>query len=280
MSTEAKQRALVLGGGGLAGIAWETGVLAGLAEAGVDVTGADHVIGTSAGAAVAGQLASGLPLAELFQRQADPALQNPELTPIGMTVGELLEYWGKLLAEFTDRTELRKQVGRLARDAETVSPAARREVIEGRLPVHAWPEWSLALVAVDADSGEPRLFDRASGVGLVDAVAASCAVPGIWPTVTIDGTPYMDGGIRSSNNADLAAGYRRVLVLAPMADPFLAEEVELLSRSGRVELITPDEASAAAFGTDPLDPGTRTPAAQAGLAQGRRLAEAVRALWN
>lgn len=280
MSTEAKQRALVLGGGGVAGIAWETGVLAGLAEAGVHVTRANHVIGTSAGAAVAYQLASGLPLAELFQRQADPALQNPELTPTGMTVGELLEYWGKLLAEFTDRTELRKQAGRLALSAETVSPAARREVIEGRLPVHAWPEWSLALVAVDTDSGEPRLFDRASGVGLVDAVAASCAVPGIWPAVTIDGARYMDGGIRSSNNADLAmrlpagAGARAAGGLVPGRGDGAAQPV----RPGRAD--HPRRGVGGRLRHRSAGPGYAYARRPGRLAQGRQLAEAVRALWS
>lgn len=277
---ESKQRALVLGGGGLAGIAWETGVLAGLAAAGADVTGADHIVGTSAGSAVAGQLGSGLPLPELFRRQAEPELQNAELTPTGMTTAELFAFWGKLLEEVTDPAERRRRAAELALTARTVTPTARRRVIENRLPVHTWPQRSITLVAVDTRDCEPRLFDQASGVGLVDAVAASCAVPGIWPPVTIDGSRYMDGGVRSSNNADLAAGYQRVLVLAPMADPALADEVALLEHSGRVEVITPDEASLAAFGTDPLDPASRTPAAHAGLAQGRQLAETVRALWS
>jgi NTE family protein len=71
-------RALVLGGGGVAGIAWMTGLLAGLADAGQDVTGADLLVGTSAGAAVAAQVGSGLSLDALFARQTDPALQARE----------------------------------------------------------------------------------------------------------------------------------------------------------------------------------------------------------
>src|ERR1700677_2370162 len=73
-------QALVLGGGGVAGIAWMTGVLAGLADAGQDVTGADLLVGTSAGAAVAAQVGSGLPLDALFERQVDPALQAREIS--------------------------------------------------------------------------------------------------------------------------------------------------------------------------------------------------------
>ncbi|GAA1223204.1 patatin-like phospholipase family protein [Kitasatospora nipponensis] len=272
-------RALVLGGGGVAGIAWEIGVLTGLAEQGVDVTGADLVVGTSAGSTTAGQLASGLPLGELFERQADPARQYPELTPTHLTIAELMEIWGALLAEVSDPLELRRRAGAMSLEAETVTEAERRAVIEGRLPVHEWPERAITLVAVDAHSGEVRLFDRHSGVPLVDAVAASCAVPAIWPAVTVGDRRYIDGGVRSSNNADLAAGHDRVLVIAPMTDPALAEEIALLAEESRVELISPDEEATAAFGADPLSPATRTPSAHAGLAQGRRLAGIVRDLW-
>ncbi|MGC0419804.1 patatin-like phospholipase family protein [Embleya sp. AB8] len=181
----AGKRALVLGGGGLAGIAWETGVLAGLAAEGVDVTDADLLLGTSAGSTVAAQVASGLPIAALFERQVDPALQNEELTPTGMSVQELMEVWGKLMAEVQDPTELRRRVGEMALAAPTVPEAARRAVIEGRLPAHTWPDRRLLVVAVDANTGEPRVFAKESGVDLIDAVAASCAVPGIWPPVTI-----------------------------------------------------------------------------------------------
>ncbi|MFE2426200.1 patatin-like phospholipase family protein [Streptomyces sp. NPDC059373] len=274
-------RALVLGGGGLAGIAWETGVLAGLAEEGVDVPAtADHVVGTSAGAAVAAQLASGLTLPELLARQTDPALQNEELAPSGTSVAEVLELWAKLVAEHTDPLELRRGIGALALGATTVPEAARLEVIARRLPRHDWPEdRPLTLVVVDARTGGTRLFDRHSGVGLVEAVAASCAVPGIWPPVPIGGAHYVDGGVRTSNNADLAAGHDRVLVLAPMADPALEAEIAGLRRTARVAVITPDDASAAAFGIDPLAPAVRTPAAHAGLAQGRREAAAVGEVW-
>jgi len=276
----AVQRALVLGGGGVAGIAWETGVLAGLAERGADGSGADHLVGTSAGSATAAQLGSGLPLTELFARQADPALQNHELTPSGLSVPELMELWGPMMAEATDPVDLGRRAGELALKAETVSEPERRAVIEARLPDHAWPDRSLTIVVVDAYSGETRLLDRDSGVALVDAVAASCAVPGIWPPVTIGGTRYIDGGMRTSNNADLASGYQRILILAPLPDPALDEQVAELERSARVEVITPDEASLAAFGTDPLDPAVRTPAAQAGRAQGQRVAAAVGRLWQ
>jgi len=274
------ERALVLGGGGLVGIAWETGVLAALADRGADVAGADYLLGTSAGATVAAQLSSGLPVTELFGRQTVPARQNHELTPDAARVAEFMETWEKLMAEPGDPAELRKQVGAMALSAVTVPGEQRRAVIAGRLPEHSWPERKLAVVAVDAHSGQTRLFDKDSGVDLVDAVAASCAVPGIWPPVSIGGARYIDGGMRSAVNADLAAGYQRVLILAPMVDPELEEQVTRLAEAAQVEIISPDEESTAAFGLNPLDPEVRAPAARAGYAQGQRAAEAVTSLWQ
>ncbi|GAA1102320.1 patatin-like phospholipase family protein [Kitasatospora arboriphila] len=275
------RKSLVLGGGGLAGIAWLTGLLAGFEAEGVAVAGtADQVVGTSAGSTVAGQLASGLPLTELYHRQSEPTLQNAELTPDPATVATLTAVWGKLVEETVDPVELRRSVCEMALAAETVSEPARREVIEGRLPRHDWPAWPLTLVAVDAGTAEEVLIDRESGVGLVDAVAASCAVPGIWPPVSVDGSRYVDGGVRSSANADLAEG-GRVLVLAPLPDEALTAQVAALEARGAAVLaVTPDEASAAAFGVNPLDPAVRTPAAEAGLAQGRRIAAQVAEVWG
>jgi len=268
-------RALVLGGGGLAGIAWETGLLAGLAAAGADVTGVDLALGTSAGSVVAAQVATGVPLDELLARQVDPSRQTHELAPTGTAHLELLE---QLFGEdaSADPAETRRQLGKLALAADTVPEADRRAVIAARLPVHEWPERPLSIVAVAAVTGEPVVFDRESGVPLIDAVAASCAVPCVWPPVTIGDTRYVDGGVRSANNIDLAAGYDRVLVLAPLADPVTATQIDALTAQGaRVELIVPDEATTELFATDLLDPTIRTPAANAGLAQAKDAVAAV-----
>ncbi|MFJ1790915.1 patatin-like phospholipase family protein [Kitasatospora griseola] len=274
-------RGLVLGGGGLAGIAWETGLLHGLAEAGLDLPGtADHILGTSAGATVGGQLASGLPLAELHLRQTDPARQNHEIVPPTETLGVFLDAYGALLAEITDPAELRRRLGRLALDADTVPAAERHRVIADRLPAHDWPDRPLTLTAVDTETGELRTFDRHSGVPLVDAVAASCAIPGIWPTVEIDGHRYMDGGIRSYTNPDLMADQQTVLVIAPMTDHNLATELETLRATAAVLALTPDEDALAAFGVNPLDTAVRAPAAEAGRTQARRVADQVRELWT
>jgi NTE family protein len=270
--------ALVLGGGGVAGIAWITGLLTGLADAGQDVTGADVIVGTSAGSTVAAQLGSGLSLQELYARQVQPALQAAEIMAdvnmesFGAEIAALLE-------TASTPPEMRRTVGTFALGTATVPEPERRAVIESRLPSHQWPTRALKIVAVDAESGEPRVFDNTSGVSLVDAVAASCAVPGVWPPVTIDGRRYIDGGVRSIENADYAAGASRVLMIVPLGrvelfptEKPLAQTIdELRAEGAEVAVIEPDEASLAAIGANPLDPSTRTPAAEAGRAQGRAL---------
>jgi NTE family protein len=268
--------ALVLGGGGVAGIAWITGLLAGLADAGQDVTGAYLTVGTSAGATVSAQLASGLSLDELFRRQVDPALQSRELMAeldFGKFAAELQPY----LARATTPERALREFGAFALAADTVTEAERRAVIESRLPSLGWPAWRLLITAVDCESGEFTVFDAASGVSMVDAVAASCAVPGIWPPATLNGRRYMDGGSRSMDNADLATGAARIVVVSPLGmnpdipTPLpLADAVAKLREGGaRVTVVSPDEASLAAIGANPLDPATREPAATAGRAQGR-----------
>jgi len=137
------------------------------------------VIGTSAGAAVAGQLATGLPLGELFDRQVDPARQATELSPLGVSFADLMRRMEALASRTPDPGGLRRRIGELALGADTVAEPARRRVIEQRLPGRDWPSWPLRVVAVDAHSGEPVVFERGLGVELVDAIAASCAGPGV-----------------------------------------------------------------------------------------------------
>jgi NTE family protein len=186
---------------------------------------------------------------------------------------------GLALGDAVGVVEMRRRVGEVALRATTVPEPERRAVIESRLPSHSWPARDLKIVAVDAESGRPRVFDKKSGVGLVDAVAASCAVPGVWPPVTIQGRRYVDGGVRSMANADYATGASRVLVIVPMGavEPFPSDKPleqaveELGARGAEVGLVEPDEASHAAVGDNPLDPATRRPAAEAGRRQGRGL---------
>src|ERR1700749_809984 len=90
----------------------------------------------------------------------------------------------------------------------------RRAMVAARLPRPEWPDRSMIVVAVDAHTGELAAFDRASGVDLVDAVTASTALPGLVPTVAINGRRYIDGGVRSPDNAALAWGSATVVVLS------------------------------------------------------------------
>ncbi|WP_425244489.1 patatin-like phospholipase family protein [Streptomyces citrinus] len=207
-------RALVLGGGGLAGIGWMSGLLHGLAEAGTGLWDADTVIGTSAGAVVGAQLTSGLLTPErLYERQL--AVPKGELTGhLGSTA--TFRYARAALSSRSIESYGRK-LGRLALDARTPAEAERRAVIAGRLVSHDWPDRRLLVTAVQARTGAFRVFDGSCGVGLVDAVAASCAVPGVWPPVTLDGDRWIDGGTRSPANAHLAEGHDRVVVVAPIA---------------------------------------------------------------
>jgi len=282
-----ESRALVLGGGGVTGIAWTTGLLLGLEDGGVDLGAADLVLGTSAGATVGAQLTSGVPLADLFERQVDPARMVPEIAP-RIRYLRLLPYILSALLARKDVTRMRRRIGRMALAARTIEPRARHEVIEARLPVHAWPERPLAVAAIDAVSGELRWLDAASGASLVDAVAASCAVPGAWPCVEIDGRRYFDGGLPSPDNTEGAAGCGPVLLVSPLGGDRsgrtsrrVQQEIAALEATGaRATLLRPDASSLEAMGRRALDPPRRPLAARAGLEQGRRQAAEVAAGWS
>lgn len=272
--------ALVLGGGGIVGVAWETGVLTGLAAAGVDLRTADLIVGTSAGSVVAAQLTSDMPLPELYDRQLAPP--TGELAA-GFGPGVMLRYAAAALRR-SDRSAL-IHLGRSALRARTVPEDERRSVIAGRLPGHDWPATPrLLITAVEAHTGEEVVFDRASGVDLVSAVSASCAVPIVWPTVTINGRRYMDGGVRSAANVHLAAGYERVVVLAPTTTSLrrsgrIATELAALGPDVRTVVVSPDPETRAAMGRNALDPAKRAASAEAGLRQSATVLSAVRAVW-
>ena len=210
------ERALVLGGGGVTGVAWEVGVLAGLADHGVDLTDADLVVGTSAGSVVGVDVRSGLSLAEFYQVQCSPVQPGEATAKMGR--GVMIKY-ARAVAFTRDPVNGRTadRVGRAEGQGPSPrSPGARSSSRASRSSTG--PPRKLQITAVDAATGTFTVFDADSGVSLIDAVGASCAVPGIWPPVTIDGKRYIDGGMRSATNADLAAGYRRVADHRP-ADP-------------------------------------------------------------
>ncbi len=270
----------MLAGGGLAGIAWETGILRGIADASAATAQAllesDVLIGTSAGSAVAAQLISGVGLDELFDRQTSAS--SAELNP-STDIDEITELFLTAMSHPGPKVEKLQKIGAVALATDTVAESVRREVIAHRLPSHDWPDRDMRITAIDTATGEVVAFDRTSGVGLVDAVAASCAVPGVWPPVTIGERRYMDGGVGSSVNLALASDCDTAVVLVPQGEsapsPFGSATEEVKSFGAQVFGVFADDESLAAFGKNPLDPACRKPSALAGREQGRRVAAAV-----
>jgi NTE family protein len=295
------ERALVLGGGGAAGNAWEIGVLVGLLDAGLDVTEADLIVGTSAGATVAVQISGATQPTELLATILAAAPQ-PRTGPVGSDRGRVplgpsadhMERTSEIIAAAENAADMRRRMGAAALETDALSDGSQqtqwRATVAARLPIQYWPERTMLITAVDAHTGEPVVFDRRSGVDLVDAVAASTTngfgVPPYW----IGDRRYIDGGYRRNENADLAAGYGRVLVLSPLGGrtrhPLewgmqLAAQVDELRAGGsRVETVLPDSDSLNAFGTNLMDLSTRRPAARAGYEQGMALAGQLTELWS
>jgi NTE family protein len=273
-------KGLALGGGGVTGVAWELGIVAGLAEAGVDLTGADVVVGTSAGSVVGATILGGEPIATAYGRQLQPPPPTEKAARLGL--GLTLRYV-TAAATARDPQRMRARIGSLALRARTIPEQERRRVIADRLGDAGWPSQRLLITAVAADNGEFVVFSRDSGVSLVDAVSASCAVPGVWPPVTVNGRRYIDGGMRSPANVDLLADCEVVVVLAPLTAALRREDRpgrQLAALTGaRGVLVAPDAAATAAIGRNVLDPARRAAAARAGHAQAASVLEAIRALW-
>ena len=301
LTPAARERALVLHGGGSAGNAWEIGVIAGLYDAGLDVTDADLVIGTSAGSTAAAQITSGTQPTELLatilatapQRRTGPVGSDGGRVPMG-PVADHMERTNRIIAAAEDAADMRRRMGAAALELDAGSdgsgPMRWRATVAARLPSEHWPERRMLVTAVDAHTGEPVVFDRHSGVDLVDAVAASTANGFGVPPYRIGDNRYIDGGYRRNENADLAAGYERVLVLSPFGGrsrhpvewgmDLAAQVAELRAGGSRVETIFPDGSSRDAFGVNMMDPSTRPPAARAGYDQGRALAEQLTGFWR
>jgi NTE family protein len=293
-----RERALVLGGGGSTGNAWLIGVIAGLFDAGLDVTDADLTIGTSAGSTAAAQIAGATPtelfadiLAAVPQQRSAPVGSGPGHAPARPVVNHL-ERINKIIADAQDVTDMRRRLGAAALEMDAASDGSWstqwRTTVAARLPNQHWPERTVLITAVDARTGEPVTLDRDCGVGLADAVAASCS-SGL--PYRIGDKRYLDGGYRSNaENADLAAGYGRVLVLSPFGGrslqplewgTHLATQVDELRAGGsRVETIFPGSSSEHMFGANAMDLSLRPPAAQAGYEQGRALAGQLTGFWS
>jgi NTE family protein len=258
-----------------------------MAESGIDVRDADVLIGTSAGARVALQLASGAPLEEVFARQVGAGTQmvrqsgatpHAESQSGAVDMSQVQQEVARAKELGGSRAEILRRIGQLALTLAGPERQARRTT---QLPMEDWPERRVQLIALNAETGLRRAFDRASGITLVDAVMATTASFGAAP-VWFEGQPYIDGGYYSSDNADLAADCDRVLVLALKAPPWairlvsLEEGIAALRASGaEVEVIQPDAEAMEVIASAgrPMNPAVFEPVTRAGRAQGLRVAK-------
>jgi NTE family protein len=285
-------KALVLGGGGPVGIAWETGLITGLAEAGVALHHADFLLGTSAGSVVGSQLALGrqpdallhaefAAAAAAKEAQAASGRPAPDLTP-------LMAIMARRPVGQPMPVELMVELGTFAIGAQTASEAVFISGFGALAELeHPWPE-KYACTAIDTATGEFLLWNKDTAAPLRLAVPSSCSVPGIFPPITIEGRRYMDGGMRSGTNADMARGHGKVVIVAvappmmrPLMMPGLEREMEVIrEHGGEALLIIPDDACGAAFGLNLMDSSNREAIARAGFAQGQAEAERIGAFWG
>ena len=280
--------ALVLGGGGMLGVSWSTGIVAGLSDAGVDVIGADRIIGTSAGSIVSAQIAEGQTLEEMVEWHHAPRDPDAIELNLEMDLPNLMAIFAKWAA-FTEMTpENCAEIGAMALASKTVDEDRWIDSFKDQIDA-GWPDRDMILTAVDAESGVFQKWTRDSGVPLHQAIASSCSVPGIFPPVSINGRRYQDGGVRSATNADVAAGFDTVLIVAPIGarsdgiDPLsnklaTAEAEALRAAGASVELVFPDEGSQEAMGINRMDSSRRGLCVDAGREQGRSLAAKI-AAW-
>ena len=271
-------------------MAWESGLVAGLAGEGIALADADRIIGTSAGAIVGAQLASGTEPSELAAAILAEGSGTPPSGAMGAPNAGALARLPSLfqLAHGGGDAE-RAEVGAYALAAKTETEEAWVGRMALMLRGAEWSERSLSCVAVDAESGSIAMLGRDCGAPLARAVAASCSMPGISPAVEISGRRFIDGGFASTVNADLAKGCERVLVIAfhptgPAAERIknrLESQLQLLRSSGAdVLALTPDDASLEAIGAQSMDFRRRPQIAEAGLAQGSAAAAFVAKFWS
>lgn len=270
---------LALGGGGVVGVAWEVGVVAGLAQAlGWDPAGVHVLVGTSAGSIVGTQLLQGRTVDELVAGQRGPAPGEVPLRP------ELdLAALGEIFAAWTTADEVTPELARrIGARATTAGTVPEDDYVSsfGRMLVAAdWPAGDLRVTGVSVQTGERVVWTSSSGVPLDRAVAASCAVPGMFPPVRVGEGTFVDGGVWSGSNADVllgsgadAAVFVGPLVgetgLGPVSGRALERERTLLAEAGVALLDVVPGGRFAAVGQDLMNPAHRADAVDAGLADG------------
>ena len=200
-----------------------------------------------------------------------------------------MEWSNTIIDSAEDASDMRRKIGAAALEMDASDGSSQthwHDIVAARLPSHHWPQQRVLIPAVDAQTGEPVVFDRRSGISLVDAVAASTSA---MTPYRIGDNRYLNGGYRRSSNADLAAGYGRVLVLEPFggrsrtpwSGAWICDPGRRAARRGStVETVFPDAGAGDVFNANALDPSTRPLAARGGYDQGRALAEHLADFWR
>lgn len=274
------ERALVLGGGGITGIAWESGVLAALIENGMNISQIGKIFGTSAGAFVGAVLSNNQDMKAYYHYLNENKDPN-EQTKLKKEVYEMWrqayiqggnnqENIGRLLGEMIDQVQ------------PVISMKERKKAIAKRLNGSKWTS-QLVITAINARTGQLETINQQIGMDLIDSVAASGAVPGLWPHVTMNGKEYIDGGMVSSTNACLAKDFKQILIIAPLTQkigklPNVFDDEITLSNTSNVYTITPDEFSKSIIGDNIYDASVIIEVGNAGYEQGKRLAKEIKAL--
>jgi NTE family protein len=245
-----------LGGGGVFFVAWQVTYLEQLAQRGVDLKGADRVVGTSAGSLVGAILEGGH--LRRFEREVSLFSKTPALVSALAPAGSLKPSQQRALDAFTAaqsaEPDLLRSIGHDALAALTPSANKMARSVSLMLLSRTWPSPSLHITCVDTFTGERCVVTHEAGVRIERAVAASSAVPGIFSPQPIGDRRCMDGGVSGSGtHLDLLAGADRVVVLS-LVDPspkpvgamtqasgaFQAEVAQLEASGSQVFLRSPE----------------------------------------
>jgi NTE family protein len=279
--------AIVLGGGGERVVAWQIGVLAGLADAGLDGRLAETVLGTSAGSIAAARLAAGIDPRTDAERlaSASPATVPSQIRhAVADAVRQLSRIiWGNGVDG--DVTMRRRRAGQFALHWRgLLSAQAHIDRESSQIPDVAWPA-KLELVVIDAHTGERIVLDASTGVRLAEGVAATRAIPGLVEPLRLAGRRLIDGALGSATNADLISGRAEsaLVVIATSSNPepasldgfwnaaLAAECAALAERRIRVAVIHASAAAAEAMGDDLMSMAGAPRAVSAGRKQGLEL---------
>ncbi|PNZ67465.1 patatin-like phospholipase family protein [Staphylococcus croceilyticus] len=276
--TMTNERTLVLGGGGITGIAWESGVLAGLIDNGIKLNEADKIIGTSAGSFVGAVLANGYDMKDYYYELDERRDENDRAS----MSSDIYRLWQNAFIVGRDDAE---KVGQMMGDIVYTRPSKvdlneRKQAIRQRLGDVEWKD-NLEITAINAKTGVTGTFNSQSGVTLEEAVTASGAVPGIWPHIRLNEIDWIDGGMVSPTNAMLAEGAKSIIILAPLADglgmmPSAFDDAEQLSKHSHVLVISPDSDSQAEIGDNIYNPNNILNIGNVGYKQGQVLAQEIR----